>query len=640
MSSSPGLLATLVRRLTAPLRALVRRLRYARTDGASGSMIYGWTEPLDGPWVLEVHLDADRVDLETARAFVARQTLPELRVLGLVDGKGSSDASPEQPEAKPRREAWRLGPTAEGWHEAPSRFVWTHQGDARSLLTIEPTFLEAAATVLLAENLSAVCLQGPGPGSESSQDRELPSAAEDVFAPPFRARLVVATTSDPAPADLPIKFIGVGGLAGNDSGVSRRRRGPYLWSHDPGPRAVVRLRDAARTPRLPPDPAERRPSLLVTAPFFARGGAEHTLLETLRVLAPRYRIAWATLAPHVAARGDRRGEFAAVAPRLLSLGDLVHPAAMPGLLRSLLDSTGADCWYNANGTTLFYEFAPSIAAVRPALRIVDHLYDHRVGYIDRYDPTLLDTVDACIAENHPIADALEAEHGWPRRRAPVVWPCGRPRDELPTGEERLRLRHALRAKLGIADGEVVVFTAARLHAQKRPLDLAELALRLRGDAGIRFVLAGGGGLEAEVTTAIDDATLRGARIVHLGLRRDIPRLLCAVDVGCLVSAYEGLPVFLLECLQMGLPFIGTNVGDLGRVLRDTGAGPVVDTPGDLDALEAAVRSLLDPARRAEHARKALAAGATFDVEACAARYAAVLETEALETGDSNDKALR
>ncbi len=55
----------------------------------------------------------------------------------------------------------------------------------------------------------------------------------------------------------------------------------------------------------------------------------------------------------------------------------------------------------------------------------------------------------------------------------------------------------------------------------------------------------------------------------------------------------------------------------------TGAGLVVDTPGDLDALEAAVRRLADADERARLAANAAAAAARFDPAACAAAYAEV-----------------
>jgi glycosyltransferase involved in cell wall biosynthesis len=287
------------------------------------------------------------------------------------------------------------------------------------------------------------------------------------------------------------------------------------------------------------------------------------------------------------------------------------------MLVALIDSLGAGVLYNANSTTLFYEFAPRFKRERPALRIVDHLYDHQVGYIDRYTPELLDAVDACVAENHRIAEVLTSRRGWPAARVPVIWPCGRPATAFPAGAAATEGRRRLRAELGLDHDDVVILTAARMHPQKRPLDLVELARRVQDLGRVRFLIVGGGGLESEVDRAI--AASR-ARIRRLPFRDDIPELIAACDLGCLVSDFEGLPVFLLECLQAGRPFLGTDVGDMGELLRATGTGIVVDTPGDLAALEAAVRRLADGNERSRFAAKAAAAAVRFDPAACAAAY--------------------
>ena len=148
-------------------------------------------------------------------------------------------------------------------------------------------------------------------------------------------------------------------------------------------------------------------------------------------------------------------------------------------------------------------------------------------------------------------------------------------------------------------------------------DLVELARRVRDLEHVQFLVAGGGDLENEMDRAIKGA---GARIRRLPFRSDIPELIVAADVGCLVSDFEGLPVFMLECLQAGRPFLGTDVGDMGEVLRRTGAGIVVDQPGDLAALEAGVRQLAEADEWAELARHATDAGSQFDPVNCAAAY--------------------
>jgi len=181
------------------------------------------------------------------------------------------------------------------------------------------------------------------------------------------------------------------------------------------------------------------------------------------------------------------------------------------------------------------------------------------------------------------------------------------------------------AQLGLPDMRVPIAVALahpeRVDLDLPRLDLVELARRVGDLDRLSFLVVGGGDLEAEVDRAI---AATGARVRRLPFRDDVPDLIVACDAGCLVSDFEGLPVFLLECLQAGRPFLGTDVGDMGDLLRRTGAGIVVEAPGDLPALEAAVRRLADGGERARLAARAAAAGARFDPAACAAAYADVL----------------
>ena len=586
------------------------RLRYllATLRGRpAGDVRYVFDPSPPPPPSLEVRLPATgprAVDPAAARAWCARQTLPELAAVGL-DSDG--------------HELWRVGDSSvqsPAWFAAP--------GGLPELL---PVHLESCLLLAAAEAVDAVALR------ERVEPPLDPVSPAELTIPPLRPFALFTTAAyryEPAAdAVIPLKHrlivkyvdtTGVANLPRSGQTYTRRRRGPYLTSFDPGPLLEVGVRDASRLDRRPRPGT--RPVVLAAVSFLAHGGVEHVLHETLAALRNRFDLAFVTLAPHRPEVGDRRPHFRNLSERLYCLGDLVHPAAMYGMLAALIDSLAADVFFNANGTTVFYEWVARLKAERPRLRIVDHLYDHQVGYIEQYRqrPELQASIDSVVAVNHRIARVLCDGLGWPAERVPVIWPCGRPRDAFPPLGEREAVRAAVRRELGLAPQDVVFLTAARMHPQKRPLDLVALAERVRDLDQVQFLLVGGGELESRVDAAI--AASR-ARIRRLPFRSDIPRLVVAADVGCLVSGFEGLPVFILECFQAVRPLLGTNVGDMGRVLTDSGAGLVVETPGDLDRLAAAVRQLADPIERARLSERAAAAGELCDVETCAERYADV-----------------
>lgn len=490
------------------------------------------------------------------------------------------------------------------------------------------SWLESAWLVAATEVVDAVTLWEPG----DLPDAPFPTSAEHTAEHPWRRRTLFSRRAwrldrstdsiSPTKERVLVKIIGPTGVGSAplvSYGDHSRQRGPYLASRPLPPRLVVKLQDPSSL--AVPD-QETAPSLLVTAPFFARGGAEQTLHSTLDILKQRFRIIFVSLAPHAPQLGDRRADFAKLSPHLFNLGDLVHPDAMPGIIRYLIRRHGVGVLYNANGTTLFYDFATDLKRREPGLRIVDHLYDHEVGYINWYaDHALTHTVDACVAENHPVARQLIARYGWPEDRAPVVWPCGRAPEDLPPASEHETIRTRLRAELRIPADAFIVLTAARMHEQKRPLDLVRLAVRLADVRNLHLLVVGGGPLETAMDEAIGAAG--PARITRLGFRPDIPELIVAADAGMLVSAFEGLPVFMLECLQLGRPFVGTEVGDVGKVLQQTGAG-IICKPGDLEGLETALRLIIKPSEYETLCAAARTAGPRFSPQSCAARYAEVL----------------
>jgi glycosyltransferase involved in cell wall biosynthesis len=543
------------------------------------------------------------------------QTLDEAQVVG-VEATG--------------REIWRVdgegravGPAAsqaESPEESSRWFLCTDY-----LPTVHSAWLESVALVAACEGVDAVFL---APGLRSAATPEI--EASDLLSEPRRATTLFARDAfhevfSPKGRTVRAKHRSWRAKVLPLAPTGPKRELPYRSAGTRG-NGTILLDDLTLTTRRPPTRDPAREPVLVLTPFLARGGAEHTLFETLLYLRDRFDFTLVTLAPHRPELGDRRDDFLAVTPRILCLGDLVHPAAMPGILRSLLASTGARTVYNANSTTLFYDFAPRLKEFDPGLRILDHLYDHQVGYIERYeDPALLGSVDLCIAENHQIAQRLVEDFAWPSDRVPVIWPCGRNAQELPPVDTIGRHRAEVRAELGLSADPVIFLTAARMHEQKRPFDLVELAKRVTDLKDVFFLLVGGGPLETEVDDLIARHQLKN--ILRLPFRTDVPRLIAASDVGCLISEYEGLPVFMMECFQLGRPFLGTDVGDLGRVLRQSGAGLVVDRPGDLVALETAVRRLAEPEERGRLAPLARAAAAPFSVAACSERYAKVFSSE-------------
>ncbi|MGH3430745.1 MAG: glycosyltransferase [Terriglobales bacterium] len=98
----------------------------------------------------------------------------------------------------------------------------------------------------------------------------------------------------------------------------------------------------------------------------------------------------------------------------------------------------------------------------------------------------------------------------------------------------------------------------------------------------------------------------------LGRRDDVADLLAASDIAVLTSQWEGASFFVQEALRAGKPLVVTNTGGTPGLVDD---GAKLMTPGDTDALDTAVRTLLDsPDETAELAKRSRQRGEQLPTE--------------------------
>ncbi len=146
---------------------------------------------------------------------------------------------------------------------------------------------------------------------------------------------------------------------------------------------------------------------------------------------------------------------------------------------------------------------------------------------------------------------------------------------------------------GAAGGAVLrVGGLGRLTAQKGFDVLVEAVRRITCRGQVLDVVIGGSGRDEESLRA----AAAGLPVAFPGFVTDTRRFLAGLDVFCLTSRREALPLVLLEAMAEGLPCIATDVGDVRAAAGDD---VLVVPRGDVEALAAALTALLaDPALRA------------------------------------------
>jgi glycosyltransferase involved in cell wall biosynthesis len=226
------------------------------------------------------------------------------------------------------------------------------------------------------------------------------------------------------------------------------------------------------------------------------------------------------------------------------------------------------------------------------------LYRRLEGYVARSADVAL-CASADLVSHAAAAGARDARLG--AVAAPPLAPATRTPREV-------------REELGIAPGRPMVLSVGRLHPQKGYDVLIAAASRWRARQPTPVVVIAGSG-PAYIRLASQISHQR-APVILAGHRTDVPDLLAAADVAVVTSVWEARQLFAQEALRAGTPLVATDVGGLPELVGGDIPAALLIPAGDVDAVDEAVRRLLDDAGlRAEHGRRGAERAATWPTEA-------------------------
>ena len=193
----------------------------------------------------------------------------------------------------------------------------------------------------------------------------------------------------------------------------------------------------------------------------------------------------------------------------------------------------------------------------------------------------------------------------------------------PTGQ----IRRQVRDELNIAQDRPVVLQVARFH----PVKDHQTAVRGFAAAASSFdaarrpllLLVGDGECKSQIESLVKELNITDC-VRFLGVRSDIPRLMCACDLFVLSSLSEGVSVTLLEAMGAAIPIAATDVGGNSEVVAH-GVSGLLSPRSDHAAMGRNFVTLLSDATMRQRMG---AAGrdrllATFTQDQMHARYAAI-----------------
>lgn len=131
----------------------------------------------------------------------------------------------------------------------------------------------------------------------------------------------------------------------------------------------------------------------------------------------------------------------------------------------------------------------------------------------------------------------------------------------------------IKKELGLEEKVCLIGMFARYHPQKDFQTLIHAAKNLlQKNSRIHFVLAGAGvdSSNQELMGWVKSENLQN-HFHLLGNRNDMPTLIAAMKVITLTSSHgEAMPQILTEAMACGVPCVATNIGDVKKIISETG----------------------------------------------------------------------
>lgn len=160
-------------------------------------------------------------------------------------------------------------------------------------------------------------------------------------------------------------------------------------------------------------------------------------------------------------------------------------------------------------------------------------------------------------------------------------------------------RSKIRRELGLKDDDFVVIMIAEFNKNKnhkQMIDAVEILKKRNID--VKVLCLDDGVLFDEISEYINSKGLN-ENLKLLGFRKNVNEIICASDVGILMSYREGLPRNIMEIMACKKPVIGTDIRGIRDLIKDevngflVKVGDVEDTTNKLEKLYISKKLIYD-----------------------------------------------
>lgn len=206
---------------------------------------------------------------------------------------------------------------------------------------------------------------------------------------------------------------------------------------------------------------------------------------------------------------------------------------------------------------------------------------------------LLKRADGAVGVSSNVSEAIRENFNLPADKISTI----RNGVDLKTFSKKIDKKAMIRKEFCIEDNEKVIGIVANFRKIKNHIFLLKAFKELtKTFMHVKLIVIGQGfkedpeNSEEEIRSFVAQNGL-SKKVLFLGYRQDVSDFLGIMDIFCLTSFKEGLPISLIEAMAAGLPIVGTEVEGIKDVVIHEKNGFLVQLD-DVYRLKNALNTLL------------------------------------------------
>ncbi|MHC8412235.1 glycosyltransferase [Pseudomonas sp. Hz4] len=318
---------------------------------------------------------------------------------------------------------------------------------------------------------------------------------------------------------------------------------------------------------------KNRPIVFVFPVFVAVGGVERNTVEIIRRLKDSYDFVIVTMERLRHEQGSLASQFQDAGARMIEMSEIAPHSEYLRILLRLKNWLSPDLVWICNGSPWLCDNALNLRALFCDVPIIDQeVYDAKEGWINRYHEPGIRSFDRFIAVNQKIRQRFVGDLNLPANKVDLIYSAVDIQRIIDFKASR-RSPESIRQKLGLPVSKKLFTFVGRLTGQKRPLEFLKIAQSRKDYVDECYVLVGDGELAKECVDFIRKEALDN--VLRIPYVENTLELASVTEGLIITSAYEGLPIAMIEVLNFAVPVFATDTGDIQSVLEDFTGGCTV-----------------------------------------------------------------